>query len=160
MCVSSQKSEKSEANAVAPKRHWERVAEQMLRRNKIKKGLLVEPSEKERYARKAYRLLLLMHASSYWAEEGIPGERPGYRPGVRERRRKIRQYCDLRAREIIRPCVTVKEHKQAIKDLQERAGNARPRVKKEQPQVEWSKMTEQEQRAEIRRLKGVARGRK
>lgn len=94
---------------------WEVEAEAMKRKNLLARGLLVPPGEKLRLERKAYKLLMRLYESTYWASAL---RAKGSARGVRAVRQSIRDHCSREARRIIQAAVTLPDHRRAIKQLQ------------------------------------------
>lgn len=97
---------------------WEQEAAKMRLASQLRKGHVVTRAQKDRYVRKAYRLLMETYAQAYWSLSEKVEQKNHSSRRILKTRRAIREHCQDRAAELMRACVSVREHRAALKELQ------------------------------------------
>lgn len=102
------------------KKKWELEAEKMLERNQLLKGRIITPASKERYAKKAYRLLMITYEQSYCAVSDKEAAPDHQSRRIRQTQKAIREHCRREALEALQGAVSVRDHRKVIAGLEAR----------------------------------------
>lgn len=114
-----------------PKKRWELEAEEMKRNNQLRRGIITPRDKKFRYEKRAYRLLMTLHAKEYW---GVGEKEPSsdHRSRkIRSTRKQIRIWCQTEAHQLMLKATSIREHRAVIKSLQQRVLEQRRQVRED-----------------------------